>query len=202
MSNDAPLPHTCAFLLPPATLSETNSLNWSNASCNGIASSFTIAERASEDCLSHQDNSRWIDYGAPVHGGFKAYDFIETFSNRAGCRVKNNRTNSDDRGVMFFTHGFQINHNVNIINWLIFLLIMMTGFNIYRIRLMNNFICFFFLVIDLPQAGSTWTLRLRKITPDANSVKVGDVMTLQSYTEVIDAKLRYPQYAAGTGADR
>ncbi|HIC8814099.1 TPA: TipJ family phage tail tip protein [Klebsiella pneumoniae] len=49
--------------------------------------------------------------------------------------------------------------------------------------------------IDLPQAGSTWTLRLRKISPDANSVKVGDVMTLQSYTEVIDAKLRYPNTA-------
>jgi predicted phage tail protein len=49
--------------------------------------------------------------------------------------------------------------------------------------------------IDLPRAGSTWTLRLRKITPDANSVKIGDVMTLQSYTEVIDAKLRYPHTA-------
>ncbi|WP_177341277.1 TipJ family phage tail tip protein [Klebsiella variicola] len=49
--------------------------------------------------------------------------------------------------------------------------------------------------IDLPQAGSTWTLRLRKISPDANSVKVGDLMTLQSYTEVIDAKLRYPNTA-------
>ncbi|MCF6688252.1 TipJ family phage tail tip protein, partial [Raoultella terrigena] len=49
--------------------------------------------------------------------------------------------------------------------------------------------------IDLPRAGSTWTLRLRKITPNANSVKIGDVMTLQSYTEVIDAKLRYPHTA-------
>ncbi|HCU1160804.1 TPA: DUF1983 domain-containing protein [Klebsiella pneumoniae] len=49
--------------------------------------------------------------------------------------------------------------------------------------------------IDLPHAGSTWTLRLRKISPDANSLKVGDVMTLQSYTEVIDAKLRYPNTA-------
>ncbi|EPG7160256.1 TipJ family phage tail tip protein [Klebsiella quasipneumoniae] len=49
--------------------------------------------------------------------------------------------------------------------------------------------------IDLPHAGSTWTLRLRKISPDANSVKVGDVMRLQSYTEVIDAKLRYPNTA-------
>lgn len=49
--------------------------------------------------------------------------------------------------------------------------------------------------IDLPQAGSTWTVRLRKITPDANSAKVGDIMSLLSYTEVIDAKLRYPNTA-------
>ena len=49
--------------------------------------------------------------------------------------------------------------------------------------------------IDLPQAGSTWTLRLRKTTGDANSAKIGDTMTLQSYTEVIDAKLRYPNTA-------
>lgn len=49
--------------------------------------------------------------------------------------------------------------------------------------------------IDLPQSGSTWTLRLRKITQDANSAKIGDAMTLQSYTEVIDAKLRYPNTA-------
>ena len=49
--------------------------------------------------------------------------------------------------------------------------------------------------IDLPQAGSTWTIRLRKITSDANSAKIGDTMTLQSFTEVIDAKLRYPNTA-------
>ncbi|MCK7312810.1 host specificity protein J [Enterobacter bugandensis] len=49
--------------------------------------------------------------------------------------------------------------------------------------------------IDLPQAGSTWTIRLRKITADANSAKTGDTMTLQSFTEVIDAKLRYPNTA-------
>lgn len=49
--------------------------------------------------------------------------------------------------------------------------------------------------IDLPQAGSTWTIRLRKITPDASSAKIGDTMTLQSFTEVIDAKLRYPNTA-------
>ncbi|RAY82670.1 host specificity protein [Enterobacter cloacae] len=49
--------------------------------------------------------------------------------------------------------------------------------------------------IDLPQAGSTWTIRLRKITADANCAKIGDTMTLQSFTEVIDAKLRYPNTA-------
>ncbi|MGX5035228.1 host specificity protein J [Enterobacter hormaechei] len=49
--------------------------------------------------------------------------------------------------------------------------------------------------IDLPKAGSTWTIRLRKITADANSAKIGDTMTLQSYTEVIDAKMRYPNTA-------
>lgn len=49
--------------------------------------------------------------------------------------------------------------------------------------------------IDLPQAGSTWTIRLRKITSDANSAKIGDMMMLQSFTEVIDAKLRYPNTA-------
>lgn len=49
--------------------------------------------------------------------------------------------------------------------------------------------------IDLPQAGSTWTIRLRKITADANSAKIGDTTTLQSFTEVIDAKLRYPNTA-------
>ncbi|MCK7173004.1 phage tail protein [Enterobacter cloacae] len=49
--------------------------------------------------------------------------------------------------------------------------------------------------IDLPQAGSTWTMRLRKITSDANSAKIGDTMMLQSFNEVIDAKLRYPNTA-------
>lgn len=49
--------------------------------------------------------------------------------------------------------------------------------------------------IDLPQAGSTWTVRLRRMTANANSAKIGDAMSLQSYTEVIDAKLRYPNTA-------
>ncbi|MEM8127148.1 phage tail protein, partial [Morganella morganii] len=49
--------------------------------------------------------------------------------------------------------------------------------------------------IDLPQSATSWTLRVRKITGDANSAKIGDTMVLQSYTEVIDAKLRYPHTA-------
>jgi predicted phage tail protein len=49
--------------------------------------------------------------------------------------------------------------------------------------------------IDLPQSGSIWTLRIRKLTSESNSAKVGDTMNLQSYTEVIDAKLRYPNTA-------
>ncbi|MEM8313347.1 host specificity protein J, partial [Morganella morganii] len=49
--------------------------------------------------------------------------------------------------------------------------------------------------IDLPQSATSWTLRVRKITADANSAKIGDTMVLQSYTEVIDAKLTYPHIA-------
>lgn len=49
--------------------------------------------------------------------------------------------------------------------------------------------------IDLPSGATSWTVRVRKITADANSAKIGDTMTLQSYTEVIDAKLRYPNTA-------
>ncbi|CAI8702734.1 host specificity protein J [Kosakonia quasisacchari] len=49
--------------------------------------------------------------------------------------------------------------------------------------------------IDLPAGATSWAVRVRKITADANSAKIGDTMTLQSYTEVIDAKLRYPNTA-------
>ena len=49
--------------------------------------------------------------------------------------------------------------------------------------------------INLPPGASTWTVRLRKKTADAHSAKTGDRMTLESYTTVIDAKLRYPNTA-------
>jgi len=49
--------------------------------------------------------------------------------------------------------------------------------------------------VDLPPGSMSWTIRVRKITTDANSAKIGDTMTLQSFAEVIDAKLRYPNTA-------
>lgn len=48
--------------------------------------------------------------------------------------------------------------------------------------------------IDLP-AGSQWQVRVRRLTPNANSVTVADTVNLVSMTEVIDAKLRYPNSA-------
>ncbi|PKH18313.1 host specificity protein [Enterobacterales bacterium CwR94] len=49
--------------------------------------------------------------------------------------------------------------------------------------------------IDLPVSSTSWTVRIRKLTTDANSAKIGDAMLIQSFTEVIDAKLRYPHSA-------
>lgn len=46
--------------------------------------------------------------------------------------------------------------------------------------------------INLPPASVSWSVRLRKITRDRHSSRTGDTMTLQSFTEVIDAKLPYP----------
>jgi len=48
--------------------------------------------------------------------------------------------------------------------------------------------------IDLP-AGSQWQVRIRRLTPNANSVTVTDRVNVLSMTEVIDAKLRYPNCA-------
>jgi predicted phage tail protein len=49
--------------------------------------------------------------------------------------------------------------------------------------------------IDLPAATSGWQIRVRRITPNQNSNKVADTMLVAGYTEVIDAKLRYPNTA-------
>lgn len=49
--------------------------------------------------------------------------------------------------------------------------------------------------IDLPESKTSWSLRVRKVSNDANSSKIGDTVVLQSYTEVIDAKFTYPHTA-------
>ncbi|QHJ81591.1 MAG: hypothetical protein [Caudoviricetes sp.] len=48
--------------------------------------------------------------------------------------------------------------------------------------------------IDLP-AGSQWQIRIRRLTPNANSSTIADITRVQSITEIIDAKLRYPNSA-------
>lgn len=48
--------------------------------------------------------------------------------------------------------------------------------------------------IDLP-AGTQWQVRIRRLTPNANSSTVADIVMVQSLTEIIDAKLRYPNCA-------
>lgn len=49
--------------------------------------------------------------------------------------------------------------------------------------------------IDLPEATTGWQIRVRRLTPNQNSNKVADIMRIAGYTEVIDAKLRYPNTA-------
>lgn len=49
--------------------------------------------------------------------------------------------------------------------------------------------------ITLPKPGTSWTYRVRRITPNKNNSKFGDTMTVKSYAEVIDVKLRYPNTA-------
>lgn len=45
--------------------------------------------------------------------------------------------------------------------------------------------------IDLP-AGTQWQVRVRRLTPNANSSTIADTVNILSLTEIIDAKLRYP----------
>ncbi len=48
--------------------------------------------------------------------------------------------------------------------------------------------------IDLP-TGTQWQVRIRRLTPNANSSTISDTVNVLSLTEVIDAKLRYPNCA-------
>jgi len=49
--------------------------------------------------------------------------------------------------------------------------------------------------VDLPEATTGWQIRARRITPNQNSNKIADTMLIAGFTEVIDAKLRYPNTA-------
>lgn len=46
--------------------------------------------------------------------------------------------------------------------------------------------------VELPPAKVGWALRVRRITPNSTSGAIADTTTVESSTEVIDAKLRYP----------
>ncbi|MBO7955796.1 host specificity protein J [Pseudomonas aeruginosa] len=49
--------------------------------------------------------------------------------------------------------------------------------------------------IDLPAATNGWQVRVRRLTPNQNNNRIADTMLIAGYTEVIDAKLRYPNTA-------
>jgi len=49
--------------------------------------------------------------------------------------------------------------------------------------------------IDLPAATSSWSLRVRRLTADTLDSNINDTTMIDSYTEIIDAKFRYPMSA-------
>lgn len=49
--------------------------------------------------------------------------------------------------------------------------------------------------VDLPQGFSSAVLRLRRLTQNRNDSNFADIMRVKAFTEVIDAKLRYPNLA-------
>lgn len=49
--------------------------------------------------------------------------------------------------------------------------------------------------IDLPNATTGWLMRITRITPNQNNNKISDTMQIAGFTEVIDAKIRYPNTA-------
>lgn len=49
--------------------------------------------------------------------------------------------------------------------------------------------------INLPDATTGWQIRVRRLTANQNTNKIADTMLVAGYTEVIDAKLRYPNTA-------
>lgn len=49
--------------------------------------------------------------------------------------------------------------------------------------------------IELPEATSGWLIRVRRLTVNANSSLIADTMYIEAITEIVDAKLRYPNTA-------
>lgn len=49
--------------------------------------------------------------------------------------------------------------------------------------------------IDLPAGGAPWSVRVRRITDDSEDINLSNDTYLSSYTEIIDAKLIYPDTA-------
>lgn len=48
---------------------------------------------------------------------------------------------------------------------------------------------------DLPRSSAGWRFRVRRITPDQTTDMIQDAFSLEAFTEVIDAKLTYPNTA-------
>lgn len=49
--------------------------------------------------------------------------------------------------------------------------------------------------IDLPKATTGWQVRISRSTPDSTSNRITDTTNIAAYSEIIDAKLRYPNTA-------
>ena len=49
--------------------------------------------------------------------------------------------------------------------------------------------------INLPRATTGWLLRITRLTANQNNNKISDTMQIAGFTEVIDAKIRYPNTA-------
>ncbi|CAB5651299.1 TipJ family phage tail tip protein [Providencia rettgeri] len=49
--------------------------------------------------------------------------------------------------------------------------------------------------VDLPKANTGWQVRVRRLTKNQNNARIADRINVAAVTEVIDAKLRYPNTA-------
>lgn len=49
--------------------------------------------------------------------------------------------------------------------------------------------------VNLPESDNGWSVRVRRITPNATGSLIQDTMNIKSYAEVVDAKQRYPNTA-------